>query len=155
MRATNEIEFRHNEASTELPMTRALHQRRDLPPIAILFLGLCCNSVGVAQGADTNNPYRLQVYVDLVQIPTLVLTSLHKSYPGLSPESFSVTFDGKRVSHPEHVRLEGDDPVTFAVLLDVDQREQLEIAQRFSKDLEPSRPEVFTSNDRASVFADD
>jgi VWFA-related protein len=136
-------------------MTRAQSKREYVPPIAILLLGLCCNTVCVGQAAEGSQPYTLQVYVDLVQIPTLVLNSLHKSYPGLSPQSFSVTFDGGPVSHPAHVRLEGNDPVAFGLLLDVGQRPQLELAHRFPGELDRFPPDVFTSSDHLSVFADD
>ena len=60
----------------------------------------------------------LHVYSTLLQIPVLVLGSKHEALPPLDPASFLVSL-GKNVPFkPLRVRLEGDDPVTLAILLD-------------------------------------
>src|ERR1700733_1296118 len=63
--------------------------------------------------------YTLHVYTDLLQVPTIVLTPLHSNYRALTKESFTLSLDGGPRFHPTNVRLEGDDPITIAVLLDL------------------------------------
>ena len=123
--------------------------------ILLLSLGLQATSVKGQVAESSETPYTLHVYEDLVQVPTLVLTSTNASYTGLSSRSFSATFDDGPLAHPNHVRREGDDPVAFAMLLDVSQKRQLELAKGLSGELQRLPADVFTASDRISVFADD
>ncbi len=125
--------------------------------ICVLLLSLCFHATSVdGQVAETGQPSNtLHVYEDLVQVPTLVLTQSHAKYPDLSPQAFSVRFDGGPVAHPSDVRLEGNDPLALALLLDVSQKEQLQLVKRFAAQPDPSPADIFTGSDRMSVFADD
>ena len=64
-------------------------------------------------------PYTLHVYANLVQIPTLVLSPRLKPLPPLEAERFDISLDAGPLFHPTHIRLEGDDPITLDILLDV------------------------------------
>src|SRR5579871_3083431 len=63
-------------------------------------------------------PYTLHAYEDLVQVPALVLTAKKKSYPNLGVGDFAITLDSGPPFHPSHLRLQGDDPMDVALLMD-------------------------------------
>ncbi len=71
-----------------------------------------------AQNA-ASEPYTLHVYQDLLQMPTLVLDRHHKSYPGLTASQFRLRLDSGPAFNPQHVRLEGDEPLDLALVLDL------------------------------------
>ncbi|MBB5060277.1 hypothetical protein HDF16_005013 [Granulicella aggregans] len=123
------------------------------------FVRACCLTLSVAvcagQSVDSRQPYTFHAYTDVVQVPTMVLTPMRASYPSLSVDSFSVSFDSGPVSHPEHVRLEGDDPLQFAVLLDVSQENGRWLAKSLVNARGQLVPELFNGGDRISVFASD
>jgi hypothetical protein len=59
------------------------------------------------------------VYTNVVQVPTLVLTTNHDGMGKPIAESrFSVSIDPGRWFRATHVRQEGDDPISLAILLD-------------------------------------
>ena len=60
----------------------------------------------------------LRVYSNLLQIPTLVLDWQHKPIPKLGERRFRVSIDSGPKSHVAHVRVEGDDPIALAILVD-------------------------------------
>jgi hypothetical protein len=66
----------------------------------------------------------LHVYTNLVQIPTLVLGSDHKPMPRIDEQRFFVSLDGGRKFRVTHARLEGDDPISLAILMDLSQSNQ-------------------------------
>jgi hypothetical protein len=63
--------------------------------------------------------HTLHVYMDLIQIPVLVLDSELERMKPILPAKFLVSLDSGPVFRPRHVRQEGDDPITLAILLDV------------------------------------
>lgn len=99
----------------------------------LLGLGVPASGSGAAQskdgagqgGATVNLPVQaagvptLHVYTDLVQIPVLVLGKDWRVLPQIAAERFRVSIDGGPEYRVRHVRLEGDDPITLAVLLDM------------------------------------
>jgi hypothetical protein len=54
-----------------------------------------------------------------VQIPTLVLGSDRKPMPRIDEQRFFVSLDGGRKFRVTHARLEGDDPISLAILMDL------------------------------------
>ncbi len=98
-------------------------------------------------------PYVLHVYENLVQVPTLVLTTTHESYRGLRPDKFFIQLDGGPRFHPREVHLEGDDPISMAVLLDAGPGEQGALLQRAAAVLNRAAASTFTNRDQLSVFA--
>jgi len=61
----------------------------------------------------------LRVYANLIQIPTLVLGSSRQPMRSLTHHRFFIRIDGGPRFHVPNVRIEGDDPIELAVLLDV------------------------------------
>jgi hypothetical protein len=86
---------------------------------SLLLLSLCCR----AQQKETP-VYTLKVYANLVQVPTLVLDSELEPLPPIQFDRFLVSLDGGKKFTPTHVRMEGDDPLSISILLDLtgDQR---------------------------------
>jgi len=62
--------------------------------------------------------HTLHVYMDLIQIPVLVLDSEQGRMKPLDPARFLVSLDSGPKFRPRHVRQEGDDPITLGILLD-------------------------------------
>lgn len=60
----------------------------------------------------------LHVYAAHVQIPALVLTPGLRPIPSLAADRFNLRLDGGTPFLPSSVRLEGDDPIVLAVLID-------------------------------------
>lgn len=98
--------------------------------------------------------YTLHVYTDLLQVPTIVLTPLHSNYRALTKESFTLSLDGGQRFHPTNVRLEGDDPITLAVLLDLTTDDNSMFAS-FASAMSALPPGVFSARDYISVYAYD
>lgn len=68
---------------------------------------------------DGGTPFTLHVYANLVQLPTLVLDSQHRLMAALDPRQFEVSLDSGRQFAPTHVRMEGEDPIDLAIVLDL------------------------------------
>jgi len=69
-----------------------------------------------AQDADVTT---LHVYANTIQIPVLVLGEDRKKIAPIAPNRFHVSFDGGPPFRSSHVRLEGNDPISLAILLDM------------------------------------
>ena len=80
---------------------------------------LCAQSGTVAGEAPVPT---LRVFVNLVQVPVLVLNSHLETVKGVDPSRFTVSIDSGPAAPPRHVRVEGDDPIALGVLLDVSGR---------------------------------
>lgn len=100
------------------------------------------------------NLYTLHVYTNLMQFPTIVLE------PDLSPmkpiprEKFNLTLDGGPVFHPTKMRMEGDDPISLAVLLDVG-GDQSGVLHAFEQSFPQLIPGVLHPHDRISIYSVD
>jgi len=60
----------------------------------------------------------LHVYMDLIQVPVLVLDFNLQPLKPIDPSRFLVSLDAGPQFRPKHVRQEGDDPITLGILLD-------------------------------------
>jgi hypothetical protein len=63
--------------------------------------------------------FTLKVYTNLVQVPALVLDGDLQPLPRIDFRRFLLSVDGGSQFAPTHVRLEGDDPIDIAILLDL------------------------------------
>lgn len=71
-------------------------------------------------GAQGQAPvFTLKVYTNRVQVPALVLDSDLQPLPLIDFQRFRLSVDGGKQFAPTHVRLEGDDPIDIAILLDL------------------------------------
>ena len=77
---------------------------------------------GLAAVAQDDGVPTLHAYTNLVQVPTLVLDKSLQPLPPIAERRFFVRFDGGRRFRATHVRLEGDDPISLAIVVDLRQQ---------------------------------
>ena len=120
---------------------------RAVLPAAMLF---CLAATG--QSPQETVPYKLHVYTDLVQIPTLVLSPSLKTLPLIDAQKFSISLDAGPLFRPTHVRLEGDDPISLAILLDLS-IDRKALPPTLSKDIANLVPGSLHPKDHVSIYA--
>jgi hypothetical protein len=114
---------------------------------SVLLVRLCC---GAQQ--DQTPVFTLKVYTDLVQIPTLVLDHERQPLPRIKFERFQVSLDSGKQFAPTHVRMEGEDPLSLAILIDVGGKEHNEfIAGLADATAEMAKRELHPQ-DRVSIY---
>jgi len=133
-------------------MTRRLPPASSIPLILISALILHTAS-GEAQGADPV-PYTLHVYTNLIQIPTLVLSTSRKPLPPIPLQKFDISLDAGPTFHPSQIRLEGDDPISLAILLDAS-LEPDTILKNFPNALAALASGSLHPDDHVSIYAVD
>jgi hypothetical protein len=74
-----------------------------------------------AQRSENPSSPTLHVYTNLVQIPTLVLGHDRKPIARIDERRFFVSLDGGRKLRATHARLEGEDPISLTILIDLSQ----------------------------------
>lgn len=85
------------------------------------FFALVVLLAGQSPGQDGYSGIpTLRVYTNLVQIPTLVLDRNRKPIPALAERRFQVSIDSGPKFRATHVRVEGDDLIALAILVDVE-----------------------------------
>jgi hypothetical protein len=116
--------------------------------------------------AQEPQPYTLHVYTNLMQFPTVVLSQDFKPLPPVPREKFDITLDGGPIFHPTKMRIEGDDPLSLFVLLDVSGT-QSTLLQSFVRNFSKLIPDplhrsdqipptgYLHPNDRISIYAMD
>ena len=82
--------------------------------IGVVLLCVCTQAVS-QQKVEAGTT--LHVYTNLLQIPVLILNSGHQPVPFIEPDKFLLHIDRNPPFRPR-VRLEGEDPITLAVLID-------------------------------------
>ena len=103
------------------------------------------------QSPQETVPYTLHVYTDLVQIPALVLSPSRKTMPPIEAQQFRISLDSGPLFEPTHVRLEGEDPITLAILLDLS-LDQRNLPETLSKDIASLVPDSLRPRDHISVY---
>ncbi len=125
--------------------------------LTALSLAFLCSFVkGHAQNApipSADAPYTLHVYQDLLQLPILVLNRAHNSYGGLSAAQFTLRLDDGPPFHPRHTRLEGDDPLGVALVVDAGQESTLRLAEKLEALALPQLAAWLSPADTISVYA--
>jgi hypothetical protein len=96
----------------------------------------------------------LHVYTNLVQIPALVLGLDGEPARGIAANRFYVSLDGGPRFRATHVRLQGDDAISLAVVMDLSQP-----FPTLEKNLEDAMaglaPVYLHANDRVSIYSMD
>lgn len=69
-----------------------------------------------APAADAETPM-FRVYANLLQIPVLILDKYRRPVAPIPPEKFRIQLDEETPVRPRQVRLQGEDPITLAVLV--------------------------------------
>ena len=101
-----------------------------LRSLAVLALGFAAaiSPVPRAQQPDPVSAepiHTLHVYMDLIQVPVLVLDSEMELMKPIDTSRFRISLDSGPVFHPRTVRPEGDDPISLAILLDANAESSL------------------------------
>ena len=87
-----------------------------------LFAGAVASSPHAQEPAPAppDNPaYVLHLDSRMAQVPTLFLSKDEHPVPPLDPQHISIAFDAGPRFHPSRIRLQGDDPITLGLLIDV------------------------------------
>jgi len=100
------------------------------------------------------NLYTLHVYTNLMQFPTIVLGPDLRPMKPVPLEKFNISIDGGAIFHPTKIRIEGDDPISLAVLLDA-AGEQSGALRNFAQNFAQLFPGSLHPQDRVSVYAVD
>jgi hypothetical protein len=104
--------------------------------------------------AQTADPYTLHVYPGAVQIPALVVDEDRKSIPSVQLQQFAISLDHGPTFRPTTMRIEGDDPISLAVLLDA-RGDQDDILKEFGKAVSSLVPKYLHPADLVSIYAID
>ncbi len=100
-------------------------------------------------------PYTLHAYANRVQVATLVLSELHALIPGLDAQDFTIQLDGGPKFHPLQARVEGDDPLNVAIVLDATILVGPELLASFQHALSSLKEGLLREQDHVSVYAVD
>jgi hypothetical protein len=126
--------------------------------LIVFTFGVVSRSPG-NQGAPAQDaasrPYTLHAYEDQVQVPALVLNSQQGSYQNLGPRDFAITLDSGPPFHPSHIRIQGDDPMNLAVLLDASDSGIDSLSPSLVKATSKLAADFLSLRDSLSVFAFD
>jgi hypothetical protein len=82
------------------------------------LLGTGCGWAQQALPKNDTPTTTLHVYTNLAQVPTLVLTKRHEEMTPVPPAQFRRSLDSGPAVPPTHERVEGDDPISMAILID-------------------------------------
>jgi hypothetical protein len=114
----------------------------------ILAIGWCGSVLCAQDGATTT----LHVYADTIQIPVLVLGADRQPTAPVDAGRFKVSLDDGPKFRATHVRLEGDDPITLAILLDVSGKET-DLVPKIDEAIAGLAPLSLTPRDHVSIYA--
>jgi hypothetical protein len=125
----------------------------------LLLLGSATASQLRAQSTPpappSDNPgYTLHVYVNLLQIPTLVLSPSFSQLPPINLDKFNISLDSGPRFHPTHIRLEGDDPIDLAILLDLS-GDAFDLQSALSRSILAFANQSLQPHDHVSIYAID
>ena len=109
---------------------------------------------GSAGSQEEKSAFTLKAYESLMQVPALVLdSSMRPMRHPVDPDRFEVSLDSGKKFSPTNVRVEGDDPLELAIVLDVSGSQQRlveslpEVAAQFAAALH--------AQDHLSIYAVD
>jgi hypothetical protein len=123
-----------------------------VPLLVIAGLALAAGTMVVC--AQDAAPYTLHAYANLVQVPALVLGENLKSIPSVKREQFAISLDHGPDFQPTQMRMEGDDPISLAVLLDA-RGDQDDILSVFGQALAGLVGKYLHPADHVSIYAID
>jgi hypothetical protein len=104
-------------------------------------------------GVQNQTPvFTLKVYTNLVQVPTLVLDHDQEPLPPIDFRRFQVSLDGGKKFAPTHVRIEGDDPLDLAIVVDVSGTQREGLAQNVTDAAAAMAAKFLYPQDRVSIY---
>ena len=114
-------------------------------------LGLAVGNVN-ALGAQDEKITTFHAYTNLVQIPVLVLNRDRRPMAPVAERKFFVSLDSGPRFRVTHVRLEGDDPISLAILLDLNQSDPRPM-EKIDDAVATLSPFYLHARDRASIYS--
>ena len=96
----------------------------------------------------------LHVYTNLKQVPVLVLTSNYERMKPVDTSKFRLRLDSGPPFRPTHVRQEGDDPISLAILIDASKPDS-DLLPQLSQAISALAPEYLQPQDHVSIYAID
>jgi hypothetical protein len=124
----------------------------------IRFCSLACALIagwGVVAAAQDGPVPTLRAYTNLVQIPVLVLDPVdRRPMPAIEEGRFFVSLNGGPMFRVTHSRVEGDDPISLAILLDLSQPFP-NLMGRMDDAVAGLAPEWLRAADHVSIYAMD
>jgi hypothetical protein len=118
----------------------------------LIVAGVALAAGGPVLCAQDAAPYTLHVYADHIQVPALVLDEDLKPAASVTREQFAIRLDHGRAFQPTQMRVEGDDPISLAVLLDAS-GDQDGILKAFGQAISGLVPQPLHPADRVSIYA--
>jgi hypothetical protein len=101
--------------------------------------------------ADESAPYTLHLYARLVELPTLIFFPRDQK-PTLEAQQINIQLNSAQAFHPTSIRLEGNDPLSIAILLDVS-GDQTNLVSAIQKDFYAWVSKSLRPQDHVSIFA--
>ena len=98
--------------------------------------------------------YTLHVYANLAQVPTLVINPDGRPFPPLTRDKFFISLDGGPTFHPPQLRIEGDDSISLAIVID-DSGSEPHFLTNIADTLSKLAPKNLHPKDHVSIYAID
>ena len=119
--------------------------------ITVLILSILFVPTLRAQSNANDEPiHTLHVYMELIQVPVLVLDREMRRMKPIDASRFLISLDSGPVFHPRNVRPEGDDPISLAILLDANAEPAL--MAKMSEAIASLVPEYLHPQDRIALY---
>jgi VWFA-related protein len=112
---------------------------------------LCALPV-VAQDQAPQKPYVLHVYTNLMQLAALVLDTDDRPLKHLDTSRFAMRLEGGPAFRPAYVRLEGDDPISLSILVDLS-ADISDLLPVLREAIPALAPDQLHAKDHVSVYA--
>src|ERR1700744_1416547 len=120
---------------------------------AALLLVAAVSPGAVGQAQDEKPAFTLKAYESLMQVPALVLdSSMRPMRRAVDPGRFMVSLDSGKKFSPTNVRVEGDDPLELAIVLDVS-GSQKKLVESFPGIAEEFASAALKPQDHLSIYA--
>jgi len=160
VRSTGLHAFCHTKAM-QPPGPRARRQsfRRIGSVLAVALLALPQLLVAQDPVQDPEPPldpnlYTLHVYANLIQVPTLVLSTDRKPIPLVPLDKFQISLDSGPTFRPTKMKIAGNDPISLSILLDAS-GDQDKLLKNFAESLASLVPESLHPADHVTIYAVD
>ncbi len=112
------------------------------------------DSTSNGESAHPEQLLTLHAYSNLIQMPVLILSPGREPLPPIKPERFSISLDAGPLYHPTHVRVEGADPISLSLLIDLDGLAP-DLTKRLDEAIANLAPNGLTTHDHVSIYAMD
>jgi hypothetical protein len=119
--------------------------------VYLCILGVVLGVGGVLLVAQEKPVMTLHAYADTVQIPVLVLGPDREPIGPIATKRFSISLDEGPLFRATHVRVEGDDPISLSIVLDVN-GSQMELLRKIDEAIAGLAPLSLGARDHVSVY---